>query len=153
MTKSAPAKPTAQAAIRRGPTWSPKRKWPHLIAKEETAKDQQDERLDEDDGQGVGDGHDLNARDEGESRDQEKQRAQGRVGKRPGRKAQGKAHGKHDGQHEGGLHHKAGGRDLSYRHAVFGGKLGRDIQKRRDHAEGEHQEDALKGGVLGHGDA
>jgi hypothetical protein len=39
---------------------------PDLVAKEEAAQDQQDERLDEDDGQRIGQRHHLDARDEGE---------------------------------------------------------------------------------------
>lgn len=45
MTRSTPTKPTAQAAMRRGPT---------RVAEQEMAENQEDERLDEDDGQRIG---------------------------------------------------------------------------------------------------
>ena len=106
------------------------------------------------DGEGIGDGHDLDAGDEGDrSRQKEEEGPQAGIGKCAGGKAQSQSHQDHDGQHEGGLHDKARGGDLAHGHGVFGGEFGRDVEEGRDHAEGEHQEDALKGGVLGHASA
>jgi hypothetical protein len=124
-----------------------------LVGKEEMAEDQQDEWLDEDNGQSVRDGHDLDARNEGEGRDKKKERAQGGIGQRTGADAQRKTHQRHDRQHQRGLHREAREGDLADRNAVLGRKLGRNVKEGGQRAEGEHQDDALQGGVAGHGPA
>ena len=55
----------------------------------------------------------------------------------------------HNWQHQRGLHDEARGGDLAHGHAVLGRQFGGHVQQGRDHAEGEHQQDAGQDAVFG----
>ena len=112
-----------------------------LLGKGDLADEQDDEGLDEDNRQSIGDRHHANRGDEAIGRSHEKGGAEGDKRQVAGGQAQRQRHDQEDRQHEDRLNQAAAEDDDAHGHALRG-ELGGHVDERREDAEGNHQRHA-----------